>query len=90
MPRNTWHRTRKAKGRRGMVYLYEAGGVYRGRDVWWAWGTSLRSGDRVSIDWTDDGGAPTTPATRWSEAADAAASRRTRWTPRRAASSARA
>ncbi|MFF0864068.1 hypothetical protein ACFYUV_20065 [Nonomuraea sp. NPDC003560] len=56
VPRNTWHRMAKAKGRRGMVYLYEADGVYRGRNVWWAWGTSLRSGDRISIDWTDDGG----------------------------------
>ncbi|MCK2215903.1 hypothetical protein MF672_019180 [Actinomadura sp. ATCC 31491] len=56
VPRSTWERMAGARGRRGAVHLYAAGGVYRGRDVWWAYGTGLRAGDRVSIDWTDDGG----------------------------------
>ncbi|MFI6788008.1 hypothetical protein ACIBG4_11820 [Nonomuraea sp. NPDC050383] len=56
VPRSAWQRMAGASGRRGAVHLYEANGVYRGRDVWWAWGTGLRAGDRVSVDWTDDGG----------------------------------
>ncbi|MEU8324677.1 hypothetical protein AB0C33_40495 [Nonomuraea sp. NPDC048881] len=34
-------------------------GLYSGTwnsSIWWAWGSGLRSGDKVSLDWSDTGG----------------------------------
>ncbi|MCK2215234.1 hypothetical protein MF672_015770 [Actinomadura sp. ATCC 31491] len=35
-------------------------GLYSGTwdsSIWWAWGSGLRAGDKVSLDWSDTGGA---------------------------------
>lgn len=47
-------RLAKASGSsRGLVGLYS--GVSDSR-LWWAWGSHLRAGDTVSLDWSDDRG----------------------------------
>ncbi|MFI6601672.1 hypothetical protein ACIBHX_35960 [Nonomuraea sp. NPDC050536] len=53
MPKSQWQRMTSVGGRRGAAHLYTVGDAYKYRDVWWVWGSGLRGGDKVSLDWSD-------------------------------------
>ncbi|MEV0594082.1 hypothetical protein [Nonomuraea cavernae] len=71
-----------------VVNLYRSTHIeYNGARIWWVWGTGLSAGDKISLDWSDDGtnswwachGTVTAGHTTWStRAVDKAGSRKFR------------